>query len=360
MSVVTTPVRGTRAAAGKRIRVLIVDDSLVIRHLLKVALEEAPDIEVVGAEASGLAALERIPELQPDLVTLDIEMPGIDGLETLRRIRRQHPRLRTIMFSTLTTRGASATFDALSLGADDYVTKAANVGSLDKSLENLRSELIPRIRQFFTPAAPVASVAGPALVAQTRKSSVKVIGIGVSTGGPQALSSLIPRLPANLPVGVLIVQHMPAMFTRLLAERLHTSGPLDVMEAEEGVEVKPGRVIVARGDYHLRVKRNGPAVVTALDQEPQENSCRPAVDVLFRSLAQTYGAGVLAVVLTGMGHDGLRGMRELRAAGATSLVQDQASSIVWGMPGAVAQAGLADRVLPLDQMAQEMTRLAMG
>jgi two-component system chemotaxis response regulator CheB len=364
MSLVATPIRGTRAAGGEKIRVLVVDDSLVIRHLLKVALEEAPDIEVVGAEASGLAALERILELRPDVVTLDIEMPGIDGLETLRRIRTQHPRLRTIMFSTLTTRGASSTFEALSLGADDYVAKAANAGSLDKSLESLRGELIPKIRQFFTSAAPApARVATPVSTIPTagpRSTPVKVIGIGVSTGGPQALGVLIPQLPANLPVGVLIVQHMPPMFTRLLAERLHAASPMEVLEAEDGTEVKPGRVIVARGDYHLRVRRLGASYVAALDREPQENSCRPAVDVLFRSLAESYGGGVLSVVLTGMGHDGLRGAQDLRAVGATSLVQDQGSSVVWGMPGAVAEAGLADRILPLDRMATEITRLVKG
>ena len=343
---------------------LIVDDSLVIRHLLKVALEEAPDIEVVGSEASGLTALERIPELKPDVITLDIEMPGIDGLETLRRIRKQYPRMRTIMFSTLTTRGASATFEALSLGADDYVAKAANAGSLDKSLESLRGELIPRIRQFFrsstAPAAPPRMVAGIAPAGGRRASAVKVIGIGVSTGGPQALGELMPRLPANLPAGVLIVQHMPPMFTRLLAERLNACCPLEVMEAGEGLEIKPGRAIVARGDYHLRVRRSGESYVAALDQGPQENSCRPAADVLFRSLAQSYGAGVLSVVLTGMGQDGLGGVRDLHAAGAFCLAQDEASSVVWGMPGAVAQAGLADRVVPLAQMAPEIVRRAMG
>jgi two-component system chemotaxis response regulator CheB len=360
-----TALRGTRAATGK-IRVLIVDDSVVIRHLVMHALREEPDIEVVGAEPNGAAALSRIPEVHPDVITLDIEMPVMDGLTALRQIRKLHPRLRTIMFSTLTTRGASSTFEALALGADDYVAKAANVGSLDQSLASLRSELVPKILQFFalatakapSPLPPKPVIVAPRTPVARRSSDFRVLGIGVSTGGPQALSQLIPQLPASLRVPVLVVQHMPPMFTRLLAERLDSLGALSTVEAADGMEIRPGHVYIAPGDYHLRVRRYGLGLFAALDQGPQENSCRPAVDVLFRSLAETFGKAVLSVVLTGMGFDGLRGTKALKAAGGYSLVQDHASSVVWGMPGAVAEAGLADGVFPLSSLGPEIVRLA--
>ena len=354
------PPRATVSKSGK-IRVLIVDDSVVIRHLLREALGADPAIEVVGAEGDGLAALARIPVVQPDVVTLDIEMPRMDGLETLRRIRKEYPHLRTVMFSTLTTRGAAATFEALSLGADDYVAKASNAGKLDESLATLRAELLPKIRQFFLrlenrpapQAAPPKPAPRPGLTVKPR-----VVVIGVSTGGPNALAKLVPDLPKGFPLPILVVQHMPMTFTRLLAERLNEACPLEVREAEEGLPVVPGRVIVARGDHHLKVRGAGSSVFATLDQGPQENSCRPAVDVLFRSAAQLYGGAVVSVVLTGMGFDGRKGTEIVKAAGGYSVVQDQASSVVWGMPGAVAEAGLADRIVPLDRMSAELVRLA--
>lgn len=359
-SPISTAGRGVTAKQG-RMRVLIVDDSVVIRHLLREALEPEPDIEVVGAEADGAAALARIPALKPDLVTLDIEMPGMNGLETLRHIRRDFPRLRTVMFSTLTTRGASATFEALSLGADDYVAKASNAGKLDESLASLRSELLPKIRQFFAPPERLAARSAPVRTALGRRAPFirpRVLAIGVSTGGPNALARLLPGLPASFPLPVLIVQHMPPTFTRLLAERLDAAVPLTVVEAEERMEVIPGRAIIARGDHHLRVSRAGGSVRAVLDRGPQVNSCRPAVDVLFRSVAEAYGGAVLSVVLTGMGSDGRGGTEAVKAAAGYSIVQDRATSVVWGMPGSVAEAGLADRILPLDEIAAELVMLA--
>lgn len=357
-------VRGALAANGK-IRVLAVDDSVVIRHLLREALQQDPDIDFVGAEANGVAALARIPVLKPDVVTLDIEMPEMDGLETLRHIRKLYPRLRTIMFSTLTSTGAAATFEALSAGADDYVTKASNAGSLDRSLNSLRAELIPKVKQFFAlpDAAPAPPHFNPPALTPVRKrqtSRPQVVAIGISTGGPQALSSLLPKLPSNFPLPILIVQHMPPMFTRLLADRLRSAGPLHVEEAADGAVITPGRVYIAPGDYHLRIRRAGASFVAVLDRGPHENSCRPAVDVLFRSVAEGYGGDALCVVMTGMGSDGLRGAQGLKAAGAQVLIQDEASSVVWGMPGSVAAAGIADKIVPLDQLAAEIARRAMG
>jgi len=356
---------------GSRIRVLVVDDSVVIRRLVTHALEEDPTFEVVGAAANGAIALAKIPQVNPDVITLDVEMPELDGLETLRRLRRDYPELCVIMFSTVTARGAVATLDALSLGANDYVTKTANVGSLERSMASLRSELIPKIKQFFlvgeqAPGAPSASVPpppGPAKVAPAAPRfgparRPRVVAIGVSTGGPTALSRLVQQFPPAFPLPVLIVQHMPPLFTRFLAERLQTLTELRVEEGGEGSTVERGRILIAPGDYHMRARRRGQQVQVALDQGPPENSCRPSVDVLFRSVLETYRGSAVAVILTGMGQDGLLGTEALKADGAYVIAQDEASSVVWGMPGAVVRAGLADAVVNLDGvMAQVLAQV---
>ena len=351
---------------GSRIRVLVVDDSVVIRRLVTHALSEDPAFEVVGSAANGAIALARIPQLNPDVVTLDIQMPEMDGLQALREIRKQYPDLCVIMFSTLTERGATATLEALMLGANDYVTKAANVGSLDVSMAALRSELIPKIKQFFIlpgeaapsprprkTALPAAAVR-PAPAARTKP---RVVALGVSTGGPNALSVVMPMFPANFPLPILIVQHMPPLFTRFLAERLAAQSRIRVEEAAEGMPVEPGKALIAPGDYHMRLTRRDSQVIVRLDQGPPENSCRPSVDVLFRSVEEIYKGAVVSVILTGMGQDGLRGAEVLKASGAWVIAQDEASSVVWGMPGAVVQAGLADRVVSLEQVAPEILRL---
>jgi len=353
---------------GSRIRVMVVDDSVVIRRLVTHALEQDPSLEVVGTASNGSIGLARIPQFSPDLITLDIEMPEMDGLEMLRRLRQTYKDVRVIMFSTLTERGAASTMEALSLGADDYVTKASNAGSLDRSMASLRSELIPRIKQFFTLEAEpghgparTAGVLKPYPLAFPRAGSQpstcpKVVAIGVSTGGPNALGAIIPAFPADFPLPILIVQHMPPVFTRLLAERLQATSKLNVAEATEGAAVEPGKVLIAPGDFHMRVQKNGFKTTVRLDQSPPENSCRPAVDVLFRSVDQVYGPAAISVILTGMGYDGLRGVEALKASGACVIAQDEASSVVWGMPGAVVNAGLADAVVSLDRVVPEILR----
>jgi two-component system chemotaxis response regulator CheB len=354
--------------AGERIRVLVVDDSVVIRRLVTHALQQDPLLEVVGTASNGAIAMQRIPQFNPDVITLDIEMPEVNGLETLRRVRREYPHLRVIMFSTLTERGTAITLEALTLGADDYVAKASNEGSLDRSMERLREELVPKIKQFFHIAGQARAMAQPvqpspsssssawrgAATLQTMQVRPKVVVIGVSTGGPTALGSILPKLPAEFPLPVLVVQHMPPLFTRFLAERLQASCLLAVEEASHGQPVTGGKIMIAPGDFHMKVDSNGSAVRVALDQSPHQNSCRPAVDALFASIAEVYGGAAVAVILTGMGQDGLRGARILKAQGARILAQDEASSVVWGMPGAVVAAGLADRVLPLDQVVPEI------
>ncbi len=359
---------------GERIRVLVVDDSVVIRRLVAHALEEDPAIQVVGAASNGAIGLQRIPQLNPDVLTLDIEMPEMDGLAMLRRIRAEYPHLRVIMFSTLTERGAAVTLEALTLGADDYVAKVSNEGSLERSMARLRQELVPKIKQFFH-AAVQGGGAIPLLLAPKKTPAAILLGtiarsgifpkaprpqlvaIGVSTGGPTALGAILPELPAEFPLPVLVVQHMPPLFTRLLAERLNATCRMPVAEAAPGDSVAAGRVLIAPGNFHMKVAAASRGTRICLDQTPPQNSCRPAVDALFASIGEVYGGAVIAVVLTGMGQDGLRGVEILKAQGATILAQDEPSSVVWGMPGAVVNAGLADGVLPLDQVIPQILRL---
>ncbi|MFN8651634.1 MAG: chemotaxis response regulator protein-glutamate methylesterase [Gemmatimonadales bacterium] len=353
-----------------KIRVLVVDDAVVVRKIVTDVLAADPEIEVVGTAANGRLALAKIGQLNPDLVTLDIEMPELDGLQTLVELRKTHRRLPVIMFSTLTERAASATLDALARGASDYVTKPSNVGSVGLAQERIREELIPKIKALCgvkpaappvlpakaaAPAAKSATPARPLLVPRPAlPTRIDILAIGVSTGGPNALAAVIPALPAEFPVPVVIVQHMPPVFTRFLAERLSASSPLTVKEGEDGAVVEPGTVWVAPGNYHMTLRKDGERVRLVLNQEPPENSCRPAVDPLFRSVAQLYGNRALGLILTGMGHDGLAGSEAIRAVGGSIVAQDEATSVVWGMPGAVAGAGLAEAILPLEKVATDL------
>lgn len=349
-----------------KIRVLVVDDSVVIRRLLSDVLTQDPDIELAGIAANGRIALAKLPQVNPDIVTLDIEMPELDGLGTLPELRKAYPKLPVIMFSTLTERGALATLDALSRGATDYVTKPANVGSVAAAIQSVKDQLIPKIKALCPqcrPATP-SSPARTALRSPAERSARRfprrcdAVVIGSSTGGPQALTNVLTKLPADFPAPIVVVQHMPPVFTHHLAARLDQMCLLTVREAAGNETLRPGEVLIAPGDFHLELRRRGTEVKTVLQQGPPENSCRPAVDVLFRSAAGVYGPNCLAVVLTGMGHDGLRGADEIVHAGGTVLAQDEATSVVWGMPRAVVEAGLADLTLPLSSLSQELMRHA--
>jgi two-component system chemotaxis response regulator CheB len=348
---VTTP--------AARIRVLVVDDSVVICRLVTDALAADPDIEVVGIAQNGRVAIERVEELRPDAVTMDIEMPEMNGIEAVQALRRTHPRLPIVMFSTLTERGASATLDALAAGASDYVAKPAELGRVVENQQSIRDQLIPRLkalagtRRVVEPGVPPRPLPVPP-ARGARTCSFAVLAIGSSTGGPDALAALLPGLRAGLGVPVVIVQHMPPLFTRLLAQRLDGLSQVSVAEATEGEELRAGRVLIAPGGRHLVVRRSGTRIVAHLTEDPAENFCRPSVDALFRSVAAVYGERSLGVVLTGMGRDGESGARVIRSAGGEVFAQDEGTSVVWGMPGAVTMAGQADRVLPLPRIAPEV------
>jgi len=362
-------------------RVLIVDDSVVMRRIVRQSLESDPDIEVVGVAANGKIALDMVEQNTLDAITLDIEMPEMDGLQTLRELRARGVRTPVIMFSTLTERGALATLDALAAGADDYVAKPANVGSVQDSMSRIRLEVVPKIKALCwktrgyrgpltpEPAPRSANIVHPAFTSAPGASKpanvasavaveqrINIVAIGTSTGGPNALAELIPHIPADFPVPIVIVQHMPPTFTRFLAERLTASSPLLVREGVSGVALEPGHAWIAPGDFHMNLRREERSIRLGIFQAQPENSCRPSVDVLFRSVAELYRQNVLAVVMTGMGQDGLRGCEHVKEAHGQVIVQDEASSVVWGMPGFVAKAGLADCILPLTDIADEIVR----
>lgn len=352
--------------------VLVVDDSAFMRRVISDMISSAPEFHVVGTARDGLDALRKIHQLGPDIVTLDVEMPGLDGISALGYIMSETPRP-VVMLSAYTTEGGEATMRALDYGAVDFVAKPS--GTISLNLETVADRLLAALRAAATanlsnirvhearpapwrapspdehaqaPAAPAPPAAAPATARDA--GTELAVAVAASTGGPRALAELIPRLPRVLGAAVLVVQHMPPRFTRSLAERLDGLSTLRVREAEDGEPVLTDHVYMAPGDYHMRVVRDGGGTRIALDREPTLHGVRPAADHLFRSVAQVYGPRTVGVVLTGMGRDGAEGLRALTAAGGSGIAQDRASSVIYGMPAAAAE--VAGQILPLERVAE--------
>ena len=342
-------VNGTR-----RIRVLIVDDSALIRALLTEVVGSFPDLEVVGAAADPLRARDMIKELNPDVLTLDVEMPRMDGLTFLERLMRLRP-MPVLMISSLTEWGSEVALDALELGAVDFIAKP----KLDvvSGLQEYAEEIARKIRMAFRSCA-ASCTQGEGMVSPVRHSGKlsapeKIILVGASTGGTEALKVFLEPMPEDAPA-ILITQHMPEAFTKSFAVRLNGLCRMNVKEAEEGERVLPGHVYVAPGHSHLRVTRNGTGYTLRLGGDAPVNHHRPSVDVLFQSAVQSVGANGLVILLTGMGRDGAQGMLQMRQAGAYTIAQDEATSVVYGMPRAAVEVGAVDEVLPLDAIARRV------
>jgi len=361
------------------LRVLAADDSAVMRGIMRtVFLRHAnitqstlPRMELVGVARDGVECLESIERLQPDVLVLDLEMPRMNGLEVLDALRIRRKNLPAIMCSAHTETGARATLDALSRGASDYIMKPTGQRDFESSLESLSIQLLPRIAAFATTgrrSGPTrksfVSAGRPQCTSQNEK--IEILVIGVSTGGPAALEQLLPQLPADFPVPVLIVQHMPKLFTGVLAERLNRHCKLRVAEAVHGAPVQAGKIWLAPGDMHMEIMSmpfsrstgDQPLRGFAIKLHRQEplNHCRPSVDYLFHSAASHFGAATLAMVLTGMGSDGLNGAIDIHSRGGAVLAQDEESSAVWGMPGRISESGIASALLPLSGLAHEAIR----
>jgi two-component system chemotaxis response regulator CheB len=353
------------ATAASPIRLLLVDDSATIRGILSKTLNAQPGLKVAGTASNGKKALAFLAEETVDVVLLDIEMPVMDGLETLQHLRLLYPRLPVVMFSSLTERGAKTTLEALVAGANDYVPKPTG-SDTDAIVSRIESDLVPKLRAVHRPPAPTKKTPAkpaaqpkpfpPASEAPQKKSTEKteVIVVAVSTGGPGALAEVLPRFVGPATPPVLIVQHMPKEFTKHLSDRLTKFCNHPVTEAVDGQPLKRGDVILAPGGIHIEIVKDRAGCHLAYNHGPPENSCRPSADVLFRSAASIFGKNTLALVLTGMGSDGFLGSQAITATGGTVIAQDEPSSIVWGMPGQVVRAGLADSVLPLDRIGSDI------
>ncbi|MFN4131499.1 MAG: chemotaxis response regulator protein-glutamate methylesterase [Caldimicrobium sp.] len=340
----------------EKIRVLVVDDSAIMRKLITDILKKEPQIEVVGQATNGKEALEKARQLKPDVITLDIEMPEMDGLTALKYLKEERLPAKVIMFSSLTQEGAKATIEALSLGAYDFVPKPSTKSFLE-SVKKIEEELIPKIKN--AKPLPESLIIKPSILPQIKLRSgiYRALGIGVSTGGPQTLAEIFRNFPPKFPFPVFIVQHMPPLFTKQLASRLDKESPIKVKEAEEGEIVKEGVAYLAPGDYHMEVILENRVKKIHLHQGPPRNNCRPSVDVLFESLAKVYNGTCLVMVLTGMGKDGLEGARKIKEKGGGVIAQDAQSSIVFGMPRAVIEAKLADEVLNLNDIPRRIREL---
>lgn len=345
------------------LKVLIVDDSLIFRSAIEGSLQEVDDIQVIGSVRNGVKAIEFIRSQRPDLVTLDVEMPEMDGLETLRAIQEVNaeenslPPIGAIMLSALTHKGADTTIEALEMGAFDFIAKPRGLDAAD-GIESLKRKLLTKIR-YFASKKLASKLTTPTVVARSSsrdsrvapetapRSQIKAILVGVSTGGPRALMEMLPRLCEVTDLPIFVVQHMPPTFTQSLATSLDAKCRATVIEGRKNDVARSGHVYIAPGGQHMLLRREGYDILTVLNEQPPENGCRPAADVLFRSAIPVYGGDVLGLILTGMGCDGARGCGALKRAGAHVIAQDEETSVVWGMPGSAVNAGNVDEIRPL-------------
>jgi two-component system chemotaxis response regulator CheB len=350
------------------LRILVVDDSALYRKIVRDLLLELPDVEIVGAAADGKAALEKIDTLSPDLIILDREMPISDGIAVLKELGDRLQAPGTILLSSHTSSGTRTTMRALELVAFDFVLKPTGHGP-DESKRLIRKHLHPKVEAFrrtrpirsATPAAVTTSKSESdwrhwASVASRCSARAEVVALGVSTGGPAALAKILPCFPADTPAPILIVQHMPPMFTKSMAEDLDRVCPLAVSEAEDGQPARPGEVLIAPGGKQMKIARSNKGLVIRVVDDPPERNCRPSVDYLFRSVAETCGPAALGVIMTGMGNDGTAGIRLMQQRGAAIIAQDEASCVVFGMPAVAVQEGLADYVAPLMDIPKQILR----
>jgi two-component system, chemotaxis family, protein-glutamate methylesterase/glutaminase len=354
--------------AGKKVRVLIVDDSALVRRMLTEILAGDPDIEVVGAANDAYMAREKIKQLNPDVLTLDVEMPKMDGVTFLRNLMRLRP-MPVVMVSSLTERGAEVTLDALSVGAVDFVSKPKIdvAATLAESCDELRTKIKAaagvRVRTCSTaildatPRHSADAVLGKAPPPSRLRTTDRIIAIGASTGGTEAIKDVLTRCPADSP-GIVIAQHIPKAFSGPFARRMDACSPVTVCEATDGQQILPGHVYIAPGDRHLLLVRDGARYVCKLDDGLPVNRHKPSVDVLFRSVAQQAGANAIGVILTGMGKDGAVGLKEMRDAGSPTIAQDEPTSVVWGMPGEAVAVGAVQHVLPLNDIAARIRMIA--
>ena len=379
MNVIVTP--SAAASISRRIRVMLVDDAVVVRGLFARWVEAEPDLEVVATLRTGRDAVNQLERVDPDVVVLDVDMPELDGIAALPLLLEKKRDLVVIMASTLTRRNAEISLRALSLGAADYIPKPGSNREVSASTA-FRRDLIEKIRQLGLRAkrlrhgikarvsrpaksapsiVPAAEEITPLRLRQMPLTPPRVLVIGASTGGPQALNRLVVQIDTVIQrAPVLITQHMPPTFTAVLAEHLARVSKFPVREASDGEEVNAGAIYLAPGGKHMKVERRDDTAVIAIDDGPMVNFCKPAVDPLFASAAQVWGSKVLALVLTGMGSDGLAGAKEIVAAGGHVIAQDEETSVVWGMPGQVTNAGLCSAVLPLPEIGGRITRLFTG
>lgn len=343
---------------GTPARILIVDDSAVVRRILSDLVTSDADLEVAGIAQNGSIALQKLTQVSVDLVVMDVEMPGMDGIEAVTRLRVDWPRLPVLMCSSVTARGADATLRALAAGATDYVAKPSGLSSPDGQA-SFKLEFLAKVKALTAsrsqPVAPPKPPVAPAPIGTPAARRVPpkrpaILAIGCSTGGPNALARVFADIPRDIGVPIVITQHMPPLFTKMLAERLTSISQIPVKEAEAGDVLEPNRAYIAPGDYHMTIHRDGVRVRVALNQDPPENSCRPAVDVMFRSVAKVFGPDVIATVMTGMGRDGAIGARFIAEAGGWVITQEAGSCVVPSMPNAVVEIGASHESAELDRL----------